>query len=82
MTAAPEKMLDIDAPPKLVGLVHRPITPHAPPSCTRLSNGNGVWVVRFDRARHRLSFHCPFRDPDFYGTSSETHDWARAVVAH
>jgi hypothetical protein len=81
LTAAPEAMLDSHAPARLVGLVHRPINSQAPPSCTRLSNGSGVWVVRFDRARRRLSFYCPSRDPDYYGTSGATHEWAKAVVA-
>jgi 4-amino-4-deoxy-L-arabinose transferase-like glycosyltransferase len=81
MTVALETRLPSDATPSVVGLVHRPITPQAPPSCTRLSDGTGVWVVRYDAAERRLSLYCPFRQPSFYGTRVETHNWAQAALA-
>jgi hypothetical protein len=36
------------------------------PTCTRLGDGTGVWVVRYDLAAGRLAFYCPGRSPAFY----------------
>jgi 4-amino-4-deoxy-L-arabinose transferase-like glycosyltransferase len=49
-------------------LLHEPVTAHATDPCTRLSDGTGVWVVRFDAARHALALYCPMRRPKFYGS--------------
>jgi hypothetical protein len=47
-------------------LVHESVTAHAPPTCTRLSDGTGVWVVRYDTAAGKLAYYCPSRRPHFY----------------
>jgi hypothetical protein len=46
--------------------IHKPESADAPPTCTRLSDGTGVWVVRFDATLRRLAFYCPTRHPQFY----------------
>lgn len=50
----------------VVTLIHQPITAHAPPTCTRMSDGTGVWMVRYDAVRHKLTLYCPTRNPQFY----------------
>jgi 4-amino-4-deoxy-L-arabinose transferase-like glycosyltransferase len=52
--------------PQVVALIHRRITSSAPPPCTRLSNGTGVYVLRLNPAVHRLSLYCPYSHPDYY----------------
>jgi hypothetical protein len=47
-------------------LIHLPITAQAPPTCTRLSDGTGVWVVRYDVSAKRSALYCPTRRPRFY----------------
>ncbi len=47
-------------------LMHMSVTAHNPPPCTRLSDGTGVWVVRFDASLRKLAFYCPTRHPQFY----------------
>lgn len=46
--------------------VHRPISLHGPPPCATLSDGTGVYVVRFDPAAGRRMFYCPSRHPAYY----------------
>jgi 4-amino-4-deoxy-L-arabinose transferase-like glycosyltransferase len=48
-------------------LIHQPVAANAPPACARLSDGTGVWVVRYDNARRKLALYCPARHPQFYG---------------
>jgi 4-amino-4-deoxy-L-arabinose transferase-like glycosyltransferase len=47
-------------------LIHLPIGAHAPATCTRVSDGTGVWVVRYDESAHKLGLYCPTRRPQFY----------------
>jgi hypothetical protein len=47
-------------------LIHEPVTARTPPTCTRLSDGTGVWVVRYDAAARKLALYCPSRRPQFY----------------
>ncbi len=47
-------------------LVHEAVTARTPPTCTRLSDGTGVWVVRYDTAAGKLALYCPTRRPRFY----------------
>jgi hypothetical protein len=51
-------------------LVHERVSPGAPPTCTRLSDGTGVWVARFDASAGKLAFYCPTRRPRFYDVGS------------
>jgi hypothetical protein len=48
-------------------LIHEPVNPRNPPPCTRLSDGTGVWVVRYDAAIGKPATYCPTRRPRFYG---------------
>jgi len=47
-------------------LVHEPVVAGSRPTCTRLSDGTGVWVIRYDPAAGKLAYFCPGRDPRFY----------------
>lgn len=49
-------------------LMHEPVGAGANSPCTRLSDGTGVWVVRYDPARRALALYCPTRRPKFYGS--------------
>jgi 4-amino-4-deoxy-L-arabinose transferase-like glycosyltransferase len=62
MTQNPE----FDNSPRGATLIHEAVSSHAPPSCTRLADGTGVWVVRYDSALRRLGLYCPGRRPAFY----------------
>ncbi len=50
----------------VAALIHQPIAPNAPATCTRLGDGTGVWVLRINPATSRLELYCPFRHPSFY----------------
>jgi hypothetical protein len=50
----------------VVALIHRSIPPGAPPTCARLSDGTGVWVLRRNPASGKLALYCPFPHPRFY----------------
>jgi 4-amino-4-deoxy-L-arabinose transferase-like glycosyltransferase len=54
--------------PRSVTLLHESVTANAAGPCTRLSDGTGVWVVRYDAAMHALALYCPTRSPKFYGS--------------
>lgn len=56
--------------PRVVELLHQSIHADTPPPCTRLSDGTGVWVVRLKAATRRVSLYCPWRQPNFYGTTT------------
>ncbi len=47
-------------------LVHEAASARAAPPCTRLSDGTGVWVVRYDTAVRKLAFFCPTRGARYY----------------
>jgi 4-amino-4-deoxy-L-arabinose transferase-like glycosyltransferase len=47
-------------------LIHEPVGARAAPTCRRLSDGTGVWVVRYDTAARKLAFYCPTGRPRFY----------------
>ena len=47
-------------------LIHEPVTTGSPPTCTRLSDGTGVWVARYDLAAGKPALYCPTRHPRFY----------------
>jgi 4-amino-4-deoxy-L-arabinose transferase-like glycosyltransferase len=47
-------------------LIHQSVTPRGPATCTRLSDGTGVWVVRFDASARKLALYCPTRHPQYY----------------
>jgi hypothetical protein len=47
-------------------LVHEPVSARSPAPCTRLSDGTGVWIVRYDSAARKLALYCPHRRSRFY----------------
>jgi hypothetical protein len=47
-------------------LIHLQVSWGAPPTCTRLSNGTGVWVLRTNLVSRKVGLYCPFHDPQFY----------------
>jgi len=47
-------------------LVHEPVSDSKPPPCARLSDGTGVWVVRYDTVAKKFASYCPTRRPQFY----------------
>jgi 4-amino-4-deoxy-L-arabinose transferase-like glycosyltransferase len=47
-------------------LIHESVTSHTPVTCDRLSDGTGVWIVRYDATASKLAFYCPTRRPQFY----------------
>jgi hypothetical protein len=52
-------------------LIHEPATARAAPTCTRLSDGTGVWVVRYDTAARKFALYCPTRRPRYYDLGVE-----------
>jgi hypothetical protein len=52
--------------PSVATLLHEPITATSVPTCTRLSDGTGVWVARYDRAAGKLAYYCPTHRPRYY----------------
>jgi hypothetical protein len=66
LTRAPE----FSSSPSVVTLVHEPVSARAPATCARLSDGTGVWVVRFDTAARKLALYCPRRRPRFYAVGA------------
>ncbi len=60
------EMKRLHAGPTAAGLIHEPIAPGTPPTCTRLSDGTGVWVLRTNPASRNLELYCPFPRPHFY----------------
>ncbi len=47
-------------------LLHELPSARTPPTCTKLSDGTAVWVVRYDTAAGKLALYCPSRRPQFY----------------
>jgi hypothetical protein len=47
-------------------LLHEAVSARNAPPCTRLSDGTGVWVVRYDATAGSLAFYCPTRSPRYY----------------
>jgi hypothetical protein len=56
----------VKSAPTAVVLLHRSTSPQAPPMCTRLSDGTGVWAVRIDTQSGKLTYYCPFHHPRYY----------------
>lgn len=55
----------VNRSPKVVTLIHQSVSPGLPPTCTRLSDGTGVWVLRLDSGG-KVELYCPYRHPQFY----------------
>jgi hypothetical protein len=52
--------------PSAATLVHEAPSALGAPPCTRLSDGTGVWVVRYDAAARKPAFYCPTRRSRYY----------------
>jgi 4-amino-4-deoxy-L-arabinose transferase-like glycosyltransferase len=52
--------------PERVMAIHEALRPHAPPPCTRMSDGTGVWFVRYEAAVEQQAYFCPTRHPQYY----------------
>jgi Dolichyl-phosphate-mannose-protein mannosyltransferase len=59
--------LEFSPSAKIATLIHESVTAGSFAPCTQLSDGTGVWVVRYDASAHREAFHCPDRRPQFEG---------------
>jgi 4-amino-4-deoxy-L-arabinose transferase-like glycosyltransferase len=53
--------------PSTATLLHLPVTAGSPPPCTRLTDGTGVWVGRFNPSSGKVELYCPYRSPQYYG---------------
>jgi 4-amino-4-deoxy-L-arabinose transferase-like glycosyltransferase len=54
---------------RVATLIHEPVRADGPPTCRRLSDGTGVWIVRYDAPAAKLALYCPSRHPQFYDAS-------------
>jgi 4-amino-4-deoxy-L-arabinose transferase-like glycosyltransferase len=52
--------------PENAALLHFPVRVEAPPTCTRLSDGTGVWVFRGNPTSGMRELYCPFPRPHYY----------------
>jgi hypothetical protein len=50
----------------VVTLIHEAVGSTSAPTCTRLSDGTGVWMARYDAAAGELALYCPIPRPHFY----------------
>jgi hypothetical protein len=66
LTPAPTHTLEFSESGTEATLIHEPVSAHAPATCTRLSDGTGIWVVRYDVAASMLAFYCPTHRPRYY----------------
>ena len=62
--------LEFSNSPSVATLLHESVSARTPPTCTRLSDGTGVWVARYDSSAARLALYCPTRHPQFYDVGS------------
>jgi 4-amino-4-deoxy-L-arabinose transferase-like glycosyltransferase len=47
-------------------LIHEPVRASSAPACRRLSDGTGVWIVRYDVLAEKFALYCPSRRSQFY----------------
>jgi hypothetical protein len=58
--------LEFSPEASVVTLVHGPVGARNAPPCTRLSDGSGVWVARYDASAGTTAYFCPTHRPQFY----------------
>jgi 4-amino-4-deoxy-L-arabinose transferase-like glycosyltransferase len=51
-------------------LIHEATTARTAPACTTLSDGTGVWAVRYDASAQKLAYYCPTRSPGYYAVGA------------
>jgi hypothetical protein len=56
--------------PTVATLIHESASARPAPTCTRLSDGTGVWVIRYDISARKLAFYCPSRRPRYYAVGA------------
>lgn len=66
LSPAPGQRLQYSTSPAAATLLHQAVTAGSAPTCTRLSDGTGVWVVRYDTAAGKFALFCPTRRPQYY----------------
>jgi hypothetical protein len=66
LTPVPTRSLEYSRSASVATLIHEPVTSHTPAACDRLSDGTGVWIVRYEAAAGKLALYCPMRRPQFY----------------
>ncbi len=66
LTPALTERPEFGGSPAVATLIHEPIAARTSPPCTRLSDGTGVWVVRYDATAGKPSLYCPTRQPRYY----------------
>jgi Dolichyl-phosphate-mannose-protein mannosyltransferase len=66
LTPAVTESPEFSRSPAVVTVIHAPISSHGPQPCTRLSDGTGVWIVRYRSSIGKKSLYCPRRIPKFY----------------
>jgi Dolichyl-phosphate-mannose-protein mannosyltransferase len=52
--------------PSVATLIHEPADSRSARACTLLSDGTGVWVVRYDQSAGKLALYCPSHSPQYY----------------
>ncbi len=57
---------EFSSSPQIATLIHAPVNKQTPPTCTRVTDGTGVWVVRYDTAARKPALFCPTHHPQFY----------------
>jgi hypothetical protein len=70
LTPALTQTLEFSHSASLATLIHQSVTKNGPPPCVRLSDGTGVWVVRYDTLSGVLALYCSTRHPSFYDLGS------------
>ena len=66
LTPVPTERLEYSRTASVATLIHEPASARTAPTCTRLSDGTGVWIARYDAGAGKLAFYCPTRHPQFY----------------
>jgi 4-amino-4-deoxy-L-arabinose transferase-like glycosyltransferase len=56
----------VNVSPTVAYVLHQSISQGSPPTCTRLSDRTGVWVLRRDPQTGKVEFYCPSRTPQYY----------------
>jgi len=66
LTPALSERPEFGRSPSVATLIHEPTNERTAPTCTRLSDGTGVWVARYDASAGKLALYCPTRRPRYY----------------
>jgi Dolichyl-phosphate-mannose-protein mannosyltransferase len=71
LSPATRQKLQYGESASIATLIHEPVSAaRSAATCSRLSDGTGVWVVRYDPAARKLAYYCPTHRPQYYGAGS------------